>query len=98
MPKARAKLTPTEEAIIRKGGDVPVSAEPVRKHQPVQPAAETPAASPKGVYRPTMVRFTPQEFVAVEKAVKDYAAKRKVKISMNAWIVSACLQQIERDK
>jgi hypothetical protein len=101
MPKPRAKLTPLEEAIVSKGGEPGTAArvEPIRKNDPAQQvAAPAPPASQKGVYRPTMVRFTPEDFSAVEQAVKDFVATRRMKVSLNAWIVSACMEKIERDK
>ena len=105
MPKPRAKLTPLEEAIVSKGGEPGTAArvEPIWKNEPVQPVSTpaptvAPNTSQKGVYRPTMVRFTPEDFSAVEQAVKDFVATRRMKVSLNAWIVSACMEKIERDK
>ena len=106
MPKPRAKLTPEEEAIIRKGGEPGTGAatvEPIRKPAPASPAPVETAPPTSGrtynktPYRPTMVRFTFEEFDKVDNALKEYNMRHGVKLSMNAWLVRAAMRQAEGD-
>ena len=96
MPKPRAKLTPLQEEIINRGGEpgsgsiAPAVAEPATKAtKAAAPAAPAPAK--RGVYRPTMVRFTPEEYAEVESAFDRYNKKAVRKVSMNNYLVTAII-------
>lgn len=106
MPKPRAKqLTPEEQQIIGRGGEPGASAlvEPIRKDPAVQPvAAPAPAAPELRSKRPALIqamaRFTPDEMAEVEASIERFAKREGVKISLNKWIVRACMEYARRDK
>lgn len=105
MPRIRVQPTAAEEAIINKGGE-PGSGSSAAVAAPPKavriPASRTTEASgttgTAGAYRTAVIRFNPNDFDAVKQAVSDYGEKHRMKVSMTAWIVSACLEKIERDK
>lgn len=105
MPKPRAKqLTPAEQEIIGRGGEPGASAlvEPIRKEPAVQPAAApAPAAPELRSRRPliqAMARFTADEMAEIEASMQRFAEREGVKISLNKWIVRACMEYARRDK
>ena len=57
-----------------------------------------PSPRDRGIRRPIMVRFSPEDFLVVESAVKRLSDKFYIKISLNNWIVSACREKLEREE
>jgi hypothetical protein len=106
MPKPRAKqLSAAEQEIIGRGGEPGASAlvEPVRKEPAVQPvAAPAPAAPELRSKRPALIqamaRFTPDEMSEIEASIQRFAEREGVKISLNKWIVRACMEYARRDR
>jgi hypothetical protein len=94
MPKPRAKISAEEAAIIDKGG-APGTVTPLPVDQPAKPE-EKQAEQKKGIYRPTMIRFTPAEYDQVEDAYKRISEKQDARrLSMNAFLISAVFRGIK---
>lgn len=105
MPKPRAKqLTPAEQEIVLKGGDAGKSSladpspEPIRKEPAATPAKASQPTSKRPAMIQTMARFTVEQMAEIEDAINRFEAREGVKISMNKWIVRACMSQVQRDK
>ena len=107
MPKPRARqLTAAEEAIISKGGGPGngALAEPIKPEVKSEPVNEPVNQAPKPrngrtsqPYRTAMIRFIPEDYEAVEADIKRLYEEQSLKISLNAWIVSACLEKVKRN-
>lgn len=102
MPKPRAKLTAAEEAIIDKGGEpgngASATVAPIRQAKTKAVEKPTVPQEDAGVQRPIMVRFNPSDFAAVAAAARRLADELSMRVSLNAWIVSACREKLEREK
>jgi hypothetical protein len=104
MPKPRATLSPIEEAIISKGGEPGASAvaepinEPVKVHRAkILSDDDEDDNGKEPTYRHTMVRFKPKLFGEIKDAIKSQSEELSVKISLNAWVISACIEKLKRD-
>jgi hypothetical protein len=110
MPKPRA-LTPLQEEIINRGGEPGSSnaSSTIRQTvEPIKPKTRTPKTKPAPEPEPddsddnsglhtASVRFAPSQFRKINASRQRYADENGIDISLNRWIVRACMNQIRQE-